>query len=121
MSINLSGGKVKVTVEAPNGMTYSGLAHVVEITQECMPPAKLWHGLAGYSDYIESTAETIWHMELSGIGDPLWVRPREEAVKHQRELRSAHEWACDYCGAVWPKATAQCVQCGGWRSFVYDV
>jgi len=100
----ICGAKARVTLEIDDGTVISGPVHVAQIEESRL------------GDWTE------WRMELMGLGDaPIWSGRREQAIERQREVQSAIEWACDYCGAVWPKATAQCVQCGGWRSFVYDV
>lgn len=100
----LGGEKLKATLELPDGTVFSGLAYVAQISQTLI------------TDDLEE-----WSMELSGLGEPLWQGTRIEAAERQREVQLAIEWACDYCGSIWPKAIAKCVQCGGHRSFVYDV
>ena len=95
----------RVTLEMPDGKVIDGLAHIIEI-EHSVP----------YDGAVE------WSMTLMGLADkPLWYHTRESAAQNQQKRKSALEWACDYCGAVWPKETTQCVQCGGWRSFLYDV
>ena len=98
------GETTTVTLELADGTVFSGLAHVVQVEQSLI--------CEGFEE---------WRMELIGLGEPLWRGVRKQAAERQREIRSAIEWACDYCGSIWPKATAKCVQCGGHRSFVYDV
>ena len=100
----LSGQKLKATLELPDGTVFSGSGYVAQISQTLI------------TDDLEE-----WTMELSGLGEPLWQGTRTQAVERQHKQMSAIEWACDYCGSVWPKATTKCIQCGGHRSFVYDV
>jgi hypothetical protein len=102
---SICGEQGHVTLELNDGTVVSGPIWVAEIEQTLV-----------YDDFME------WSIALRGIGDkPIWHGARDEALERHREQRLAPEWECDYCGAIWPKKTAQCVQCGGWRSFVYDV
>jgi len=115
---SLAGKKLKVTLELPDGGVLSGLVFAASFEQS-MLPIDVTHRGSPHRELLAGDDE--WKLELLGIGQPLWTGTRKEATERQREFKSALEWECDYCGAVWPKAATQCVQCGGHRSFLYDV
>ena len=108
-------GEVQVYIETPDGYVFSGNAHVASITvsQNMLDVTELGAGMM--RSYIAGL--TTFDIELSGTGEPLWVRTRDGIAK---DIRSAIEWECLWCGAIMTRKHRQCSQCGGWRSFVYD-
>ena len=40
--------------------------------------------------------------------------------EHVNQLRSEHEWMCDYCKSPNPRKNTHCSQCGAVRSFLYE-
>ena len=114
----LAGQKLKVTLELPTGEVLSGTALAAQLDQR-VEPIDVTHLGDKYRSFI-SGFET-WSLTLEGTGTPVWMGTRSQAIERQHEQRSAIEWECDYCGSVWPKAATKCIQCGGHRSFLYDV
>jgi hypothetical protein len=106
--------KVNVYLETEDGAVFTGQALVATVNiQHDVYDWASWKGQQGVV-----VGKSRWDMELSGVGDPLWVRAKDEAVE---DLHSALEWRCPWCGGIMPRERRQCTQCGGFRSFVYDL
>ena len=104
--------KINVYLETEDGAVFTGQAYATTIN--------IGLNMGGVVDWRtgEPVRDTEWSMDLIGAGEPLWLRTKDDAVE---DLHSALEWVCPWCGAIMPRERRQCVQCGGFRSFVYDL
>lgn len=98
---SILGEEVRITLELKNGTTFTGYAIVNEMT-------------------IEGGIMPSWSFAALGIGPPIFEAERQERIQQIRKKRTAREWKCDRCGAVWPSQINHCTACGFYRSFIYE-
>ena len=110
------GDETIVTLEMADGTVYRGKARVATLSVHQSMLDCTFIGDA-YRDYVPGILE--WDVQLTGLGMPTMTMG--EARQYVKRQRTAREWACEYCGAVMPKAERKCGGCGAWRSFLYDV
>jgi hypothetical protein len=107
----------RVTLEYEDGRVLTGMVLVAELSVES-PAATIWE--KGREAYSVTNART-WELYLQGIDAPYLQMPRDEYRKQVVEpARTASEWKCDRCGAVWPRSENKCGACGFWRPFIYE-
>ena len=114
MSALLPSQKINVYLETEDGSVFTGQAYAAAINVNLNPSSFM--DFRGFTKTVSGNHE--WSMDLVGTGEPLWVRTKDDAVE---DLHSALEWRCPWCGGIMPREYRQCTQCGGFRSFVYDL
>jgi len=92
----------KITLEYDDGVVFSGRAVAVEMIYE--RAVSNVFSLAGDIPFISANRPT-WELTLRGIeGSPTTKLPREDYQEQIVDVaRTAIEWKCDRCGAVWPR------------------
>lgn len=63
---------------------------------------------------------TPWQWTLTANGTSMVREQRETYIAQMHKTRTASEWKCDRCGAVWPRSANRCTACGHYRSVVYE-
>lgn len=71
------------------------------------------------SDWRRSAVGSLsWEMLLRGTGDMVLTA---ELLREYQTRFTSQEWRCDYCGSPQERARLHCKQCGGPRSFLYEL
>lgn len=103
---------IRVTIEMPNGNTWSGKAYMASIDVD-----HDYHRFGDVPDFVGGIYS--WTAELQGVGELTWTEREEFSKKIERE-RVAQEWRCDFCGGINPREYPRCSGCGAFRSFLYE-